>query len=274
MRESTLRYISALDQAMGRASLSRSALVYRAIRASYVPRPGVLFEDYGFGSYTLSRDKAREYTLDTYGEDETPTIVEMILPKGSRAIPVGDAGYDSEFEILLGRGAIFRVVSDRYERLDSEARKRLRVARIEHVGFADAERTMAEESEPTSEQTTPRKFLWDTGDIVLLSAVSEGGEGSGHHDHKGIPGHWGGSLPRWRKGLAPAVEAILQKSMELRDLKEKLDGLYELDSLAHKRLLRAMDENPSDVDAANAAIDENMAKITARREEMLERARR
>lgn len=111
--------IDALDGVFSKASTSRDAVLYRGTVLEGDP-PDELYNP-GFSSATSERSIADEFSKGFYNGAITgafnmpgkPTVYELRLPKGSKAITVSRYGPQNAAEMLINRGARARKVADR-----------------------------------------------------------------------------------------------------------------------------------------------------------------
>jgi len=108
-----------VDEAFSKAKTTEPLEVYRGIGPSDADmfanlKVGEIFQDKGFVSTSTDKD-----TADNFSRGETPTMMQIQVPKGSKAISVdsmsvfqkGGHAKRSENEILLNRGGSFKVLS-------------------------------------------------------------------------------------------------------------------------------------------------------------------
>lgn len=90
-------------------------VTYRAADAPIYDnlQPGQIYRDNGYSSTTTNSKTLGEFSGETRrGTNASPTEIEVRIPKGSKALSVGNhTVYPSEQEILVNRGARYRVVS-------------------------------------------------------------------------------------------------------------------------------------------------------------------
>jgi hypothetical protein len=110
-----LQMAEKMDSAIARAAIPRDMIVYRGFRRNVVNElePGDTFTDNGFSSSTLAETVARERFA--YGGG---AIFQFVARKGTPAIYLDDLLKfpRSELEILLPRGASFRILSKQIRR--------------------------------------------------------------------------------------------------------------------------------------------------------------
>lgn len=101
--------VDGLDDAFRSApALAQPLRVYRGVKNNVLPKnlsPGTVIKDEAFVSTTLSK---------TFAKDWASTVVEIVLPKGTRVLPpqfLTDA-LDYELELILRRGSSFRILED------------------------------------------------------------------------------------------------------------------------------------------------------------------
>jgi hypothetical protein len=103
-------YVFDLDSAIKNAPpLSNDAVVYRGLKARLNLKAGDIFTDAGFVSTSFDENVAKKF------KGLSGTVVEMRIPKGSRALVMRSADdrnlrYNQEQELLFGRDRQFRVV--------------------------------------------------------------------------------------------------------------------------------------------------------------------
>jgi hypothetical protein len=108
-----------VDEAFSKAKTTEPLEVYRGIGPSDSDmfanlKAGDSFQDKGFVSTSTDKD-----TADNFSRGDTPTMMQINVPKGSKAISVdsmsvfqkGGHAKRSENEILLNRGGSFKVLS-------------------------------------------------------------------------------------------------------------------------------------------------------------------
>lgn len=108
-----------VDEAFSKAKTTEPMEVYRGIGPSDSDmfanlKLGDSFQDKGFVSTSTDKD-----TADNFSRGDTPTMLQINVPKGSKAISVdsmsvfkkGGMAKRSENEILLNRGGSFKVLS-------------------------------------------------------------------------------------------------------------------------------------------------------------------
>ena len=125
-----------LDRIMGKTALPKEMVVYRksgpntSKRLESLP-VGADFVDHGYMSTSLSPKRISHFEGDT---------MEIEVPKGYQAMPMGSEGIKAEAEVLLRRGTHFRVIQRRepgdtpYD--DPKRRLRVRVIASEYTGDA------------------------------------------------------------------------------------------------------------------------------------------
>jgi hypothetical protein len=113
-----LAEIRAMDQAMAESKLTKPIVVQRAISPSAFggidtndDLTGVEYTDHAFGSTGTDLGLILKH-FHTTSSGKKPLIADITVPKGFSAIRVPPGQWGDEKEILLDRGAHFRVVAD------------------------------------------------------------------------------------------------------------------------------------------------------------------
>lgn len=113
-----LAEIKAMDAAMAASKLTKPIVVQRAISPSAfggkdtnVDLTGVEYTDHAFGSTGTDLGLILKH-FHTTSSGKRPLIADITVPAGMGAIRVPPGQYGDEKEILLDRGAHFRVVKD------------------------------------------------------------------------------------------------------------------------------------------------------------------
>lgn len=100
-----------MDAAFAKASTAEDMVVYRGVTGDFFQKltVGSEFVDGGFVSTTSDLKAARNFLR---GDRSENVLMEIKVPKGSKAISLGDIGAfaKTEQEILLNRGGKFRVI--------------------------------------------------------------------------------------------------------------------------------------------------------------------
>ncbi len=107
-----------IDAVMSRSPLPRDVVVWRGLKlgedvfgpAWRSDMRGVEWADHGYLSTTTSKTLAKGFSQKGTVDEGTGAVLELLVPRGTRAIQLSDISGESE--ILLGRGLKFRVVSD------------------------------------------------------------------------------------------------------------------------------------------------------------------
>lgn len=120
--------VAVMDAAFQRAKTTSDITVYRGVGGDFINKltKGVSFTDGGFVSTTSSQSMA-----DGFARGDQEAVMEIRVPKGSKAISVTDISQFSktEKEIVLNRGAKFRVI----DRIEGVGRKPTRIV-MEYIG--------------------------------------------------------------------------------------------------------------------------------------------
>lgn len=110
--------INAMDRLMNQSKLTRPIAVLRAVspsafggRDTNVDLTGAEYVDHAFGSTGTDLGKILQHFHTTSG-GRRPLIATMVLPKGMSAVRAPIGQYGDEKEILVDRGANYRVVKD------------------------------------------------------------------------------------------------------------------------------------------------------------------
>lgn len=119
----------AMDQAFSKAGTTEDMTVYRGVGGSFVQQlvKGTSYTDGGFTSVTSSQSIADNFARGDEGE----AILEIRVPKGSKAISVKDFSQfgKAEQEIVLNRGGRFTVT----DRIEGKKGKPARII-VEYIG--------------------------------------------------------------------------------------------------------------------------------------------
>lgn len=133
--DENLEHIRNIDDAQRQSIVQEDIVVWRGVDGSKVfdmdPEDfpddftGLEFQDDGFVSTTLDKDDP-DVLSGFSGNEDTPVVFQILVPKGSHAI--GVPGYESE--VLLPRGYRYKVVADDGVRDDVIEGKPVRVLKL------------------------------------------------------------------------------------------------------------------------------------------------
>lgn len=102
--------ISQIDSAMAKHQLSENMTLYRGIRGGGPSEVGHFFSEKAYMSTSLNMHVAKRFA----GHGTAARVLELRVPKGTNALSMGRFGpvdYYAEYEILLPRNTMWRVVS-------------------------------------------------------------------------------------------------------------------------------------------------------------------
>jgi ADP-ribosyltransferase exoenzyme/Phage Mu protein F like protein len=112
-----------LDEALSLSATTKDAVLYRGVAQPELItggrplRVGSTFRSWGYSSTSVSRDAASDFARGrsaVAGERASqPTLLRLILPRGSQAMSLSDLQYPGVGEVLLPRGAVYKVIADR-----------------------------------------------------------------------------------------------------------------------------------------------------------------
>jgi hypothetical protein len=107
-----LRNIDHLTDALDKASMPETIKVYRSMRVKLDAKPGDILHDKGFTSTSTRPGVAETFDLPGTTELGKGKVVEIIVPKGSKAAYIdGLGGYNAaESEVLIQRGARYQII--------------------------------------------------------------------------------------------------------------------------------------------------------------------
>jgi len=222
VEETVPRLDSLLDKASMPLTVSTKRAICRTAKCVEVYgalEPGDEFTDNGYVATGLTGVPG--------GWDRRPIQANVIIPRGSKAAYLDATGKGrDEFEVLIQRGARFRVVGKRVEKTT--------VSLVTTAGYIEEGQQiildiilMAQgetppvpfeprfapslyEGKKAGDQPRGDRFTWELGDITIFKKGEKGGPGSGHHGHAGRPGQVGGSAPGKGAGsIAPSISSDL-----------------------------------------------------------------
>jgi hypothetical protein len=137
MSKEDRKAVKLMDDAFSRASTTQDIQVFRGVGPTDMDRfanlkPGDSYKDDAFLSTSTDED-----TADNFVRGDSPTMLNIKVPKGSKAISVdslsqfkkGGHAVRSEEEILLNRGGSYRVVS-----ITPARRGKPRIVNVEYQG--------------------------------------------------------------------------------------------------------------------------------------------
>ena len=203
------RSIPALDQALERSSLPETTVTHRGMCKQSTSD---CFEEYGSlqpGDEFTDRGYVSTSLISPHWHQEQALQVHITVPKGSKAAYVEAISGRKEWELLIQRGARFRVTGRREE----AGKLHIDVILMAQGDLAPIPSDdIFEKQWLAKDQPESDKFTWELGDItifkkgekmsgfdwtleVIAPEASKGGPGSGNWGHGGLPGIWGGSSP-------------------------------------------------------------------------------
>lgn len=129
------RVLNNLDEALNDARLPESVVAYRAFNLNDIcglsgltdkELVGKVVYDKGFMSVSNVSDASEMSSGISQGRD---TFMEIYIPKGSRGLDIEELSVcgDSESEILMGRNQLMKVDSVRYESVNGEKKRIIRM---------------------------------------------------------------------------------------------------------------------------------------------------
>lgn len=116
------RVMFGIDSAIRNYRIDEDIISYRAVPADFAITAKVGEEFSGKMYYSTSLDK--EYVESFHGTNSGDQILEILIPKGSAAMYVGNAsGSGNENEVLISRAAKYRVLESSKEKVTLEVIK-------------------------------------------------------------------------------------------------------------------------------------------------------
>jgi 8-oxo-dGTP pyrophosphatase MutT (NUDIX family) len=177
VQEKYAKQTELIDSALAKASTPRDMVVYRGFNGGRTEKrvsqlePGEKFSDKGYTSTSLAR-----YTpVDVFSggglshDDYRSLLMARItIPAGSHAAYVSEPRHGYEAEVLIGRGASYKVTSTERVKLNyGDQQLDVRFVNMTLQGTGMVKLAKAGDDKGKVPEVPPNKWVWDADDLVF-----------------------------------------------------------------------------------------------------------